>query len=261
MAQLPPPRLPGQPPDRPPVRRPGDHLPLPTQLGPPDPGPAPTGAGRKRILVVIGLMSVTALLGAGAVILFGGDDGGLNTEAAAATIDDTLGDADDGDEPDCPIQDLPDTLASALDPVGDDAVYDVIDLGRPLNSAVTSDGGEPTLLLCGIVDEEAPGDVEIEGAGLVLAAAPDDFVEFSEERAADDSAEANIDELGEFRGGTVYHQIVTSESETFVDISWVNDDIVIGVLISGEDVEGFDADDLERGLTDIVPSVVDELAG
>lgn len=261
MAQLPPPRLPGLPPDRPPIRRPGEHLPLPTQLGPDEPTPAPTGTGRKRLLVVIGLVAFTALLGALAVFLLRGDGDDLNTKAAAATIDEAVGDADDSGEVDCPIDDLPDALASAVDPIGDDALYDVIDLGSPMNNAVTSDGGRPTLLLCGIVDPQAPGDVDIEAVGLGLSLAPDDFVEYSEERADDDGADTEIDELGGFRGGTVYHQIVTSEAETYVDISWVNEDVLIGMLISGEDVERFDTEDLERGLTDIIPSVVDELAG
>lgn len=257
MAQLPPPRLPGQPPDRPPIRRPGDHLPLPDQLGPAEPTATSGGSKRTRVLVGIAVLALTMALAIGALLVLGGDDG-LNTKAAAETIDEALRNADD--EPDCPIDDVPALLARAVDPIGTDALYDVIDLGDPANLTIESDDG-PSTLVCSFFAPDAQRDAQIEGVGLALSVAPDDYVRYSEERADSNGDETEIDELGAFQGGTVYHQTVTTEDETFVEVSWVDDDVVIGVLISSEDVGRFDTEDLERGLAVIVPSVVGELAG
>lgn len=260
MTTLPPPRLPGQPPDRPPIRRPDDHLPLPDRLGAATPV-AIAERPRNRVRLLVGLLAAVTIVvaGGGAILLAGGDDR-FNTQAVADAIDDAVVDMEqDGEGADCPLDDVNDLLGKALAPLDSDDVYDVLDLGQPSASSSLSRDDEPPYASCIISHFPAGGSMYV---GIAVTAVPDDFLEYSVEEARDFGGDVDVEEGDDFHGGRFSRQLTTGadgDVPAFLQVNWTNDHIGISILIAGTDIEDLDADAVEHGLGDVIPEVAEQL--
>ncbi|MDQ3311716.1 MAG: hypothetical protein M3517_06360 [Actinomycetota bacterium] len=253
MSSLPPPRLPGQPPDRPPIRRPDDHLPRPgeyafNQASPPSEPP------RRRTGLLVAAIACVVVLGAAATVVVVGRDGNeaLDTEAASERLDDEIRQSD-GDLDDCPVDEFRDVLAGAIEPVDNDELFDTIDLGEEsveLNDP--GDAGDASTILC---DVEVPSDSGERTVSLALSPEGDKLVE-----VVGDIDGVELEEVGEFRGGTF--TLVTYDADTdFVTIIWTDEHLGVGLAVGVSDAPDVDQDALREGFEAAIPGIVEQLAG
>jgi len=257
MSSLPPPRLPGQPPDRPPIRRPDDHLPRPGEFAF-NQAPPPIEAPRRRTGLLVAAIACVVVFGAAATVVVGrGGDESLDTEAAAERLDDDIRESDgDGELDDCPVDEFRDVLAGALEPVGNDELFDTIDLGEETFEINDSGDDAAATILCDVeVPSEVPSDSGERIVSLALSPEGDQFVE-----GVGDIDGIELEEVGEFRGGTF--TLVTYDADAdFVTFIWADEHLGVGLAVAVSDVSDIDEDALLTGFEEAIPGIVEQLAG
>lgn len=253
MTALPPPRPADVPPLGPPIRRPDDHLPRPeSYVGPTPPAPAPPKRRLALLVLALGGLGIVIVAGSYALASRSSDDG-FDTEAAAAVVDEVIGEASD-DRTSCPLDDLDGLLARAFDDVGSDTVFDTIDLGTEV--AVTSGEERPVSLSCQLY-LATPGNAVV---GVTLSGEPGRFLDTIEASAP---AGGELERTDGPRSGTIVRASAEGDGATPAGAlaAWVNDDLAISIYALGAPSEETSLDDLQSGLEDVLVDVVDDLAG
>ena len=258
MSSLPPPRLPGQPPDRPPIRRPDDHLPRPGEFAF-NQAPPPIEAPRRRTGLLVAAIACVVVFGAAAtvVVVGRGGDESLDTESAAERLDDDIRESDgDGELDDCPVDEFRDVLGGALEPVGNDELFDTIDLGE--ETVEINDSGDDDAAATILCDVEVPSDSGERTVSLALSPEGEELVEM-----VDAIEDIELEEVGEFRGGTF--TLVTYDADTdfadFATIIWADEHLGVGLAVGVSDGPDIDQDALRDGFEGAIPGIVDQLAG
>ena len=254
MSQLPPPRLPGQPPDRPPVRRPDEHLPRPELIVAADP-PEPAPPRRRLLALVAALAAIGLLIAAGSYVLVAGrSDADLDTSAAADTLSDAVADIAGDAGAACPVDDPGGVLARAFSAADSDEIFDAIDLG--VQSVTVSPPPATSFATCQFTDATSPQHVTV---GLTLSEEPDEYLG---DMQRDTPADGDFVLGGDFGDGTIATRTFHDDSGSgFVEVAWANDDLSISVFVVGPASVDVDTDELRSGLEDVIPHVVTELAG
>ena len=166
----------------------------------------------------------------------------IDGEAIADAIDETVDDAefdDDFAELDCPVDDWDDIVEDTLADFDEDLIERALE-GEPDETALIDAGAET--IDCAFFADDA-------GVGLFMLEAPRDIDEYTEEFATggEDDARVDIDPTNDYRGGQFRHVCVDYDDDDagYCQVEWVDDDVLIGIFVFGEDYDRVDLDDLE----------------
>ncbi len=190
--------------------------------------------------------AVASILLVALMVACGSDPKPFETDAFADEIDEILDDelSDEISEAEirCPIDDWQDIVEDSFEQLSDeDLVRDALRT-NDTSAAFEFDGGD--YLDCSFFDAD-----ESLGAGLFFLEAPRDADDYAEEFAGDD-ARVDIDETNEYRGGRFRHVCVEFSDDDitpYCQVEWLNDDVLIGLYIFGEDADRIDTELLETG--------------
>ena len=170
------------------------------------------------------------------------------------TIDDADFDDDDFADVDCPIDDWDDVVEDILADFDDDIVELALD-GEPDEAAYIDPIGES--IDCSFYAEESNV-----GAGLFMLEAPRDVDEYTEEfaNAGEGGARVDIDPTNEYRGGQFRHVCVEYDDDAsgYCQVEWVDDDLLIGLYVFGDDADRIDLDDLEVAFAPQLDLIADQ---
>lgn len=193
-------------------------------------------ASHHRLLIAATAVPLAAL----AACSSGASD--IDGEAIADAIDATIDDAefdDDVADVDCPVDGWDDIVEDTLADLGDDVIERALD-GEPDETAVIDAGAET--IDCAFFADDA-------GAGLFMLEAPRDVDEYTEDFASGDvdDARVDIDPTNVYRGGQFRHVCVDYDDDDagYCQVEWVDDDVLIGIFVFGDDFDRVDLDDLE----------------
>lgn len=205
-----------------------------------------------RIAVVVSAATLVAACSSGPSAIDG--------EAVADVIDDTLDEAefdDDIAQVDCPVDDWDDIVEDTLADFDDDVVELALEGDRD-ETAYLDPSGES--IDCSYFAEDPSA-----GVGLFMLEAPRDVDEYTEEFATggEGSADVDIDPTNEYRGGQFRHVCVDYDDESlgYCQVEWVDDDLLIGLYVFGDDADRIDLDDLEVAFAPQLDLIADQFTG
>ncbi len=89
--------------------------------------------------------------------------------------------------------------------------------------------------------------------------------EYTEEFATggEGGADVDIDPTNEYRGGQFRHVCVDYDDESlgYCQVEWVDDDLLIGLYVFGDDADRIDLDDLEVAFAPQLDLIADQFTG
>lgn len=197
-----------------------------------------------------------------------GSEPDVDSTTAAATVAGIVDDAEDDLSEDgfaeleqCPHDPGGALLARATTDLDSDDVLAAMEVALDPGVFDTETELDP-LVTCDRFDE-------LSGVGLLVSAAPSEFDRYVEAIAIGDDSEVepDIDRLStvDHRGGQLHRVCVEGPEEDgfsdYCEVAWMDDDLLIGLYVSGQSSLGTDMDALEMGLTSIIDDVVANLGG
>lgn len=203
---------------------------------------------------------VIAVVAATAFVLVSCDDGvpDLDTLPAVGNIDAIIErSGSDAELDECPMGDVGPLLDTTFDLLDDDIVRSAL-AGAPATSTYDSRTEQGAFVTCDLIGDDGT-------VGFYVVDAPDDIAVFTDGFIGMplDGVTIDIDESRLFRGGRFHHVCVNDTVDpglSFCEVDWIDDNVMVGVFLAGNEAQVVDVDDLEERFQYVLPTLIERLS-